>query len=89
MYAMATIETVRREGTLTLPASAVMRDAVGTFCYVIKDGKVARRGIEVGLRSGTDVELVGGATEQDHVVTLHPESLTVDQQVDVVEASSK
>ena len=81
MYATVAIELARREGALTLPNTAILRDANGTYCYVVEEGKVVRRALQPGIRSGPETEVLGGVSEEDEVVTLHPEALTEGQAV--------
>jgi HlyD family secretion protein len=87
MYATAAIELAKREGALAIPTAAVLRDDKGTYCYTVEDGKIVRRGLQLGVRSSPDVEVLGGITEQDQIVTVHPETLAPGQDVQVAEAA--
>ncbi len=66
-FARGTIDTARSQG-LAVPSSAVVFDADGAYVQVVKEGRVARRGIETGLLSGALVEVRKGLAEGDMVV---------------------
>jgi RND family efflux transporter MFP subunit len=56
-YAYATL-TARREGVLTLPASAVVAAPEGTYCYRVENGKAVRAPLQTGLSGGGLVEVL-------------------------------
>jgi len=64
MYATATIELDRRRGVLTVPASAVIRENEQSLCCVVVENKIERRPIQLGLRSGNEIEVVSGVGEK-------------------------
>jgi HlyD family secretion protein len=71
MTADVGIETSRRENVLIIPAHLVQVDKTNGKTYVNKlDGKqVARVEIALGLRSGSNIEVVSGLTAGDKVLT--------------------
>jgi RND family efflux transporter MFP subunit len=81
MYATVTIRLAERPEALVVPVTAVVRDAAGTFCCVVRDGKVERLPVELGLRSGAFVEVRSGLDEQMAVVVKQPELLRDGQDV--------
>jgi RND family efflux transporter MFP subunit len=81
MYATVTIRLDERPEALVVPVTAVVRDAAGTFFCVVRDGKVERRPVELGLRSGAFVEVRSGLDEQTAVVVKQPELLRDGQDV--------
>ena len=83
MYATATIELARREGALVVPAAAIVRDAAGPACLVVDGGKVMRRPVELGLRSGSEIEIVSGVDENQMIVLKQPDTLKPGQSVRV------
>jgi len=85
MYATGTIEMARRENALVIPATAVVRDGAAALVCVVADGKIDRRQIKLGIRSGPDVEVLEGLQGDESVVQLRAESLTAGE---VVEAST-
>ncbi len=83
MYATATIELARREGALVVPAAAIVRDAEGPACLVVDGGKIERCPVELGLRSGSEIEVVSGVDENQLIVLKQPEALKPGQAVRV------
>ena len=86
MFANVTLLLEERPNVLSMPASALVRTAEETLCYVVDGGKVKRTPVKIGMRSGDEVEIVSGVTEQQLVVTVRPEQLTAGQQVEVTMA---
>lgn len=61
MTVSANLETGRTEGASVLPASAVRGfSTADPWVAVIRDGRIERSAVQVGLRAGTYVEIVGG-----------------------------
>ncbi len=83
MYATATIELARRESALVVPAAAIVHDDAGPACLVVDDGKVVRSPVELGLRSGSEIEIVSGIDESQMIVLKQPETLKPGQAVGV------
>ena len=81
MYAMATIKLAERENALVLPATAIVRDAAGTACMAVEDGKIVRCPVELGLRSGSEIEILSGIEENQLIVLKQTESLKTGQSV--------
>lgn len=89
MYAYATL-VVHRAGAWAVPASAVVAEREGAFCYFVEGGKAVRTQVLTGFRDGQLVELLrrrgaGGAweaiTEQQEVIVAPPAGLADGQQV--------
>jgi HlyD family secretion protein len=89
MYATGAIEMARRENALAIPSTAVVRDGSATLCCVVTEGKVERRPIKLGIRSGPDVEVLEGLSGDEAVVQIRAESLTAGQAVEASAAPSK
>jgi RND family efflux transporter MFP subunit len=87
MYATATITLAERENALVLPATAIVRDAAGTACMTVDDGKIVRRPVELGLRSGSEIEILSGIGENQMIVLKQPEALKPGQYVIVAPAA--
>jgi RND family efflux transporter MFP subunit len=84
LYAAAIIELARRENALTLPNTAIIRDGQQAFVNEVRNGKIARRPVTLGLRSGSDIEVLEGLDEQATVVLIRGESLSDGQSVEVI-----
>lgn len=66
-----------------IPKSAVRTDANASFVYVLRDGKVERRAVKLGLDRGTDVAVLAGVTPGDSLVVKGPESLRDGEKVEI------
>jgi RND family efflux transporter MFP subunit len=68
MYAQVSLETELHQNVLTLPVSAVGTDPNGRFVYVVRQGKIVRQPIQIGMSEGGMVEVVGGLADNVDVV---------------------
>ncbi len=69
LEADVTIFAEESGNTLFIPASACYTDDGGDLCYVIENGRVAKRYFTAGIRSDDTVEVKKGLSEGDTVVT--------------------
>ncbi len=83
MYASVTIRLDERPDVLVLPATAIVREGNETCCMCVESGKIVKQVVELGLRSGGDVEIVSGVDEDSVVVLKQPETFQPGQQVQV------
>lgn len=72
------------EDVLTLPTGAIVKAADGIKCCVVIDGKIEYRPIELGLRTGDDVEITSGLNGSETVVLLRAGSLESGQSVEMI-----
>jgi RND family efflux transporter MFP subunit len=66
-----------------IPKSAVRSDSSVSFVYLLRDGKVERRPVRLGIDRGTDVAVLAGVNPGDSVVVKGPESLRDGQKVEI------
>lgn len=71
--AEGTLPEVRREWTV--PARALREENGQPFVFVLKDGAVKRRNIEIGSRQGDRATVVAGLSTGEQVVVAGPEDL--------------
>jgi RND family efflux transporter MFP subunit len=83
VYAMVTVLLEQRENVLTLPATAIVREGNMAYCCVVHSGRIARTPVELGLRSGDEIEVVSGLDERQSVVLTRADTLVDGQQVEV------
>jgi HlyD family secretion protein len=83
MYATASIVLEKRVNALTIPTTAVVRDGEQTLVCVVRDGKIARTPVQLGLRVVDDVEVLSGLSETDAVVLLRADALKDGQKIEV------
>jgi HlyD family secretion protein len=76
---------------LQVPMQAVTRAGGKPCVYVVKNGQMTRRDIEVGLDNGTMVRIISGLTEGEQVALDPPvdRTKTSDKQVSVPDGLSK
>lgn len=84
-FATVSILLEQRDDVLTLPITAIIRDGQETRCCVVVDGEIEYRPIELGLRSGPDIEITSGLDESENVVLKSAASLMAGQRVEVIE----
>ena len=88
VYAEALIAARPQENALTVPLSAiVMRDDQRTV-YVIDDGLAVRRVLTTGYIGEDVVEVLGGITEEDEIITGGLNKVREGIQVRTVEGAS-
>jgi RND family efflux transporter MFP subunit len=84
LYATATIELARRENALTVPATAIIRVEQEAYVNEVQNGKVSRRSVKLGLRSGSEVEVLEGVGEETPIVLVRSDSVVEGQMVEVI-----
>ncbi|MBX3445028.1 MAG: efflux RND transporter periplasmic adaptor subunit [Planctomyces sp.] len=90
MYALATILLDERRDALTVPATAIVRPpGQSPVCCIVRDGKIERRDVALGLRSGDDIEVLSGLDPQLPVVSARAEALQDQQPVEVIVPQSR
>jgi RND family efflux transporter MFP subunit len=81
MYAYAIVTVEEHADALTLPASAVFRQADQAYCACVVDGKVHRKPVGVGLNDGSAVEIVSGLDGAEAVIRSEAAALAEGQAV--------
>jgi RND family efflux transporter MFP subunit len=66
-----------------IPKSAVRSDSSASFVYLLRDGKVERRAVSLGIDRGSDIAVMAGLTPGDSVVVKGPESLRDGERVEI------
>jgi RND family efflux transporter MFP subunit len=84
MFATANIELERRENVLTLPVDAVVRTDARIYCCRVEGDRIIHEPIKLGLRAGSEIEVVEGLADDSSVVLVRPQSLKQNQQVHVI-----
>ena len=70
MFGRFSIAYEEHNDALVLPTAALIDEDDESAVYVVRDGKVERRVIETGIRSGGKVEILDGLSEADFVVVV-------------------
>jgi RND family efflux transporter MFP subunit len=84
MYAKVDILLDQSKDVLTLPMTAIVREGGAVYCCVVKSGKIDRTPVELGLRSGGDVEIRSGLNADQVVVLARADSLQQGQSIEVI-----
>jgi HlyD family secretion protein len=66
-----------------IPKSAVRTDASTSFVYLLRDGKVERRAVKLGLDRGTDIAVLAGVSPGESLVVKGPDSLRDGEKVEI------
>ena len=66
-----------------IPKGAVRSDSNASFVFLIRDGKVERRAVNLGLDRGTDVAVLAGVLPGDSLVVKGPENLHDGDKVEI------
>jgi RND family efflux transporter MFP subunit len=66
-----------------IPKSAVRSGSAASFVFLVKDGKLERRAVSLGVDRGTDVAVLAGVTPGDSLVVKGPESLRDGDKVEI------
>jgi RND family efflux transporter MFP subunit len=66
-----------------VPKNAVRSDAGASFVFLVRDGKVERRAISVGMDRGTDVAVMAGVLPGDSMVVKGPANLRDGDKVEI------
>jgi RND family efflux transporter MFP subunit len=66
-----------------IPKGAVRSDSNASFVFLVRDGKVERRAVSLGMDRGTDVAILAGVTPGDSLVVKGPESLHDGEKIEI------
>ena len=80
--AKVSIETGSAKGVVSVPANAVNTGKDSTFCYVVRDGVIARQDVETGISSSEYTEIKSGLKLGDSVISELPDGFTEGMKVD-------
>lgn len=70
MFGRFTIAYEKHENALVIPANAVLDEDDETTVYVVRDGEVLRRSVEIGIEDGGRVEVLDGLQDDDQIVVV-------------------
>jgi RND family efflux transporter MFP subunit len=66
-----------------IPKGAVRSQSNAAFVFLVRDGRVERRAVTLGLERGTDVAVLAGVSPGDSLVIKGPESLYDGEKVEI------
>jgi RND family efflux transporter MFP subunit len=68
MYAQVSLDMNTHPNALTLPTAAVGSDSVGNFVYTVRDNRITRVAIKIGLADNGNIEVTAGLADDTPVV---------------------
>jgi HlyD family secretion protein len=89
LFAHAVITVAQREKCLVLPTSAILVDAGKSYCLCVRGGVITRTPLELGLRAGSEIEVISGITVTDDIVPKNPANYTAGQAAEVIPPAAK
>jgi multidrug efflux pump subunit AcrA (membrane-fusion protein) len=66
-----------------IPKGAIRSDSNASFVFLVRDGKVERRAVSLGMDRGTDVAILAGVNPGDSLVVKGPENLRDGDKVEI------
>ena len=90
MFTRTIINTIVRPNTLVVPKNAVLEKNGEYYVFVVNSQNgVERRMVQVGARRDDDIEILGGLTDDEHIIisnlsrlqagmTVNPNGVTQD-----------
>lgn len=70
------LTTATAKDVYLIPVECVNYDNDGVFCYLVKDKKVVRQEVEVGISSDTFIEIKKGLQDKDQIIAEVTSSIT-------------
>ena len=70
MFGRFTIAYEQHKGALVIPVAALLDEDDESTVYVVNDGEVVRRTVEVGIEADGNVEILGGLEESEVIVVV-------------------
>lgn len=70
MFARFTISYEQHKNALVIPAAALLAEDEENTVYVVSDGEVTRRAIQVGIEADGNVEILDGLSEDEVIVVV-------------------
>ena len=88
MFVRLDVHQAALKDVVVLPKSALVHSDGAFRVFVVKDGKVEQRPIQVGLEQGESVQAVAGLSPGEQVVTIGHDQLVNGDKVMVVDTST-
>lgn len=88
MFVEVEIPMERSENAVVVPNRAIHRESEGSAVYVAENGLVARRPVETGISTETEVEVTSGVSPDDDVIVFANKDLREGTKISNVEKYS-
>ena len=70
MFGRFTISYEQHKDALVIPAEALLAEDEESTVYVVNDGEVSRRTIQIGIEADGNVEILDGLSEDEVIVVV-------------------
>ena len=77
------VSTKGPEAQAYVPKGAIRTDGGASYVFRVKDGKIERRAVSLGMDRGTDVAILAGVMPGDSLVVKGPENLRDGDKVEI------
>ena len=84
MYCYVSIVVGHRPDALVIPTTALLADQGKQFCLAVVDGRIAKLPLELGLRTGSEVEVLSGLSGDEAIIPKNPASLHEGQPAEII-----
>jgi HlyD family secretion protein len=84
MYCYVSIVVGKRPDALVIPTTALLVDQGKPYCLAVVDGKIAKLPLGLGLRTGSEVEVLSGLSGDEAIVAKNPASLHDGQPAEII-----
>jgi RND family efflux transporter MFP subunit len=84
LYAYVSLLVEERVDVLAVPASAVLSAEGKAFCYVVERGTVVNKPVRLGLRAGSEVQILEGLTGDERVIAKNAAAFAPGQLVEIL-----
>lgn len=72
MFAQVELTVAEKSDALVIPRTAVVTSATGPICFAVgKDGTIEGKPVRLGLRTGTEVEVISGVSADDELISAN------------------
>ena len=70
------IHAEKAQNTIVVPFEYILTDETGDYVYVVDNGVVVRKDVELGITTSTDAQVLSGLNEGDEIITSDASLLT-------------
>lgn len=89
LYAYVSLLVEERPDVLALPTVAVLSADGKAFCYAVEGGKVVNKPLRLGLRAGSEVQIVEGLSGNEQVIAKNAAAFAAGQSVEILPPEKK
>ena len=83
MFVTAALVIAEHANTITVPTQAVLKDNQGTYVFIVEGAKAKRIAVETGIEKNSLMEITGGLTGTENIITTGQQFVKNDGPVSV------